>query len=498
MKKIYGGIYSKKPSVSTDAFIVDEAQKKAEQLLIPYYLWETLAHNYMLAVQKIVPKKVAKKILSKLLEYLVQADETGFNIDPSIGDVHENFEAKLTADIGSDAGWFHTARSRNDQITTDQKLLVKQFCFDIFTKLYTLSGTLGYKSKRYASVLMPGITHTRVAMPSSFGFWWQSYLDELLTVEELFVSVLAVIDKNPLGAGASYGVNWPIDPAKTQQWMGFDKPLVNGLAAIDDRGIHELYLLGLFVGLMTVLSRMMEDIVLFSMPEIGYFSFDESFTTGSSIMPQKINPDIAEKVRAKIGTVLGCLVNTCVSLKGTPHGMNRDSAETKTAFIDAAKTVSDTLGIVEEMVATLVPNEIAMKHALAPALATKLVDSIVQTYNIPFRQAHEAVGKALKASDKDIQKITPQLLAECIGQVWVHHVAVTAEFLSKVLDLDGLLSGFSYIGSPNPKYVVYITKKLLIKNKKLAHTMYVKQKGWNQAKLQLINDVKMYMKKEGA
>lgn len=494
MKKIYSGIYSQVPSKITDAFIVDAKQAQAEKQLVPYYIWETIAHNYMLATQKIVPAHIAKKILSQFLVYLDQVKKGVILFDPAIGDVHENFEAKLTADIGPIAGWFHTARSRNDQITTDQKLFVKELCFGIFTKLYTLSDTLGHKSKQYASVPMPGLTHSRVAMPSSFGFWMQSYLDQLITAEELFISVFTVTDKSPLGAGASYGVNWPIDPTKTQHSLGFGKPLTNALAAIDDRGLHELYLLGMLVGIMTILSRMMEDIILLSMPGIGFIYLNESFTTGSSIMPQKINPDVAEKVRAKVGTVLGCLVNVCVALKGTPYGMNRDSAETKTAIIDAVQTVSDTLGIVEEMLQTITPNQAEMKNACIQGLATKLADSIVRTYTIPFRQAHEAVGKTLQVSDKDLQKISPDVLATCIKQVSGKIVTIPEEFLSKIFDLNGLLDGYSYSGSPNSKYVIHMTKKLLLKNKKLAHTMYLKQKAWHQAKADLLSEVNAYVK----
>lgn len=496
MKKIYCGIYTTGPSEMTDTYLMDAKQQKAEELLIPFYLWETLAHNFMLSKTGIIPDASAKKILRTLLRYINESENALLHIDPKIGDIHENFESKLAHDIGSDAGWFHTARSRNDQIATDQKLLVKQYIFTIFDALDGFCRVLGSKSIEYAHIPMPGFTHLRVAMPSSFGFWWQAYLEQAIDASELLHTTLEVIDKSPLGAGASYGVNWNIDPSQTQIALGFTKPLVNGLAAINNRGIHELYILGVFVAVMTSLSRMMEDIIFFSMPEIGLITFDEKFTSGSSIMPQKMNPDVAEKARSSAAIVLGCMTTTCLAMKGTPSGMNRDSAETKIVIIDACKTVIDTLHIISVLAKSVKPNKEKMVKMIKPALATKLADTLSKTCNLPFRQTHQAVGLALKTAGGDLEAVSEDLLFLCLAKTVGYSVPIVKKLIGKVLNEQNILVSYSYTGSPNPKFVVQQTKELQQSQKALMNKIEQKKLSFFKAKVKLIKDVENYVKQE--
>lgn len=493
MKKIYGGIYSKEPSIETDAFLVDPKQQAAEQYLLPYYLWETLAHVLMLAKKTLIPTISAKKILGALLFYIEETEKGLMTIDPSIGDVHENIETRLSTDIGSDAGWLQTGRSRNDQVVTDQKLYVKRMIFDVFDTLSVLCKTLGNKSIQCADIPMPGLTHSRLAMPSSCGFWWQSYMVQFVDAAQLLTVTLETIDTHSLGAGASYGVNYPIDPLLTQSWLGFTKPLQNALAAIDDRGIHELYILGILTSIMTIVSRMMEDLVWMSTPEIGFFTIDQSYTTGSSIMPQKINPDVAEKSRAKVGTVLGDLVSVCIALKGTTHGYNRDGAETKTAIIDACHTVISTLKIVEKLCASVVPCPSAMKKNIVTTLATKLADGLSQGYGIPFRQAHEIVGKALKIHNGQMAQITTETLSACIKETAGAIVSVPKEFVDKMLHEDNLFGTYTYTGTPNVQYVKRTTTKLFTDHADTIKRMGVLKTTYYQAKITLLNEVHLFI-----
>src|SRR3989344_996481 len=187
-QKIYGGIYTKGPSKKTDQFIMDPTMTVLESKLAPYYLLETIAHNLMIAKQGIVPKSAAKKILKSLME-LILKNQAKSIVNPSIGDVHENVEKLLTESIGKDASWFHIARSRNNQTVADQKLFMKKYLLDIFEELNKLENILLKKAYIYKDTIMPGFTHMRSAMPSSFGFWWQSYLDQALDLYKVLKSI---------------------------------------------------------------------------------------------------------------------------------------------------------------------------------------------------------------------------------------------------------------------------------------------------------------------
>lgn len=488
-KKIYHGIYKKVPAKKTDAFLVDVNQQQAEFQLIPFYLWETLAHNFMLLKQNIVPEKDAKKILKSLIGYLDDAENGRFIFDPKLGDIHENTEIRLTKDIKESAGWMHIARSRNDQVTTDQKLLTKKLFFDLSEALVLLANTLGKKAEMYKNVIMPGFTHLRVAMPSSFGFWCQSYLDQIVEWEEIVKNVFIAIDKNPLGAGASYGVNWPINTEITTKYLGFSKSFTNSLSAINSRGIHEMYLVGVLCGLVTILSRMMEDIIIFSMPEINYMAIDERFTSGSSIMPQKINPDIAEKIRSKAGKLLGQFVNICMVMKGTPSGYNRDSSETKIAIIESMQETISVLAITNNMLINIIPNKENMKAHIVSSLATLLADSLVQTYKIPFRQAHQIVGKSLKICDKNIDKLTHKIVETAFKSITGKSVKINTGLVEKAINPNTSLDSLSYQGTPNPKFLTKTNEKLLTDNTGFASWSATEKKKFYQAKKDLIDKV---------
>ncbi len=494
--KIYDGIYTKGPNQQTDSFIVDFAQQQADSEIVPFYLWETLAHNYMLMKQKIVPEKAAKKILKELIYHSENIEKNGFIVDPLIGDVHENFENLLIKSIGDIAGWMHVARSRNDQITTDQKLITKKLLFDLYGQIFNLAKVLEKKVYKYKNVVMPGFTHFRVAMPSSFGFWWQSYLQQIIECEEILKSVFLTTDISSLGAGASYGVNWPIDPKMTANDLGFDKPMINALFALNSRGIHESYVLGPLCSLSVVLSRMMEDIIYFSSAEINFIFVDESFTTGSSIMPQKMNAVVAERTRSKAAKILGNYITTLISLKGTPSGYNMDSAETKTSIIESLKIFIDTINIVAQMLETISPNTAAMGNAVAPSLATKLADCLSQDYQIPFRKTHQIVGKVLQQIDKDISKISSEKLEKIIMEIVGKKITLPKGYLQNILDSENALSQYYYKGSPNPTYVEKVNAELSIQNQQFLNWFKKEQEKFYDAKKNLVSKVKKYLKEK--
>jgi len=457
--KIYGGIYSKGPSKNTDQFIMDPTMTVLENKLAPYYLMETVAHNLMTAKCGIVPKKIAKKILKELLK-LVEKVKTQQLVDPLIGDVHENIESQLTKTLGDDAGWFHVARSRNDQTVVDQKLFTKKYLIDIFEELNKLENVLLKKAEIYKSTVMPGFTHMRSAMPSSFGFWWQSYLDQILDLNKVLKSIFEIYDKCPLGAGASYGVNWSINPKITAQNLGFSKPLNNGLSAINNRGIEDANIISQLAIFLTILSRMMEDLIIWSLPELNYVEISEEFTTGSSIMPQKMNPDICEKIKSKSAKLIANLNHVLIAMKGTPSGYNRDSAESKIAIMASLDETLSTISITNNMLAKVIANPKAMEKGVISSLPTKLADKLAEEYQIPFRLSHKIVGKIVGLVKGDLVKINSLLMEKVIKEITGKSFPINQKLIHDTLNIENALNQYNYQGSPKPYFVFQVNNLL--------------------------------------
>lgn len=490
--KIYGGIYNKGPSKITDLFIMDPTMTVLENKLAPYYLLETIAHNLMTAKCGIVPKKSAQKILRELLNLLEKA-QNGQLVDPVIGDVHENIEKLLPSSIGEDGGWFHLARSRNDQTIADQKLFAKKCLIDIFGTINELEDILLKKAEAYKNTVMPGFTHMRCAMPSSFGFWWQSYLDQVIDLNKILKIVFETYDKCPLGAGASYGVNWKIDPKFTAKALGFSKPLNNGLSTIDNRGVEDANIIGQLSILLTVLSRMMEDLIIWSLPELNYISISEEFTTGSSIMPQKMNPDICEKIKSKSAKLIANFNHDLIAIKGTPSGYNRDSAEIKIAIMTSLEEALSTISITNSMLSKIIANPEAMKKGVIHSLPTKLADELVKKFGIPFRVAHKIVGKTVDLVNGKIHDISVHAVKKAIKEITGKNYHINVELIQKVFNIDNALDQYQYEGSAGPKFVSIVNDKLSKELEILSNwTIDIKNKSI-KAEQELIEEVNKFI-----
>jgi len=490
---IYSGIYKNGPSGKTYQFIVDPNMEIVENKLLTFYLWETIAHNLMLAKQGIVPKEISKKILKNLLLIKDQVQKNKIRVEAEIGDVHENIENKLTEMMGQDAGWFHIGRSRNDQALTDQKLFIKESLLNFFESLNELNTVLLNKSESHKEVVMPGFTHLRVAMPTSFGFWWQAYLDQVLEIQEILQTEYLVVDKSSLGVGASYGVNWKINPNFTAKKLGFSKVFNNALSAINSRGIHESLIIGTLTTFHMVLSRMMEDIIIWSMPELNYLSISEEFTTGSSIMPQKMNPDIAEKIRSKAAKLIGDLTYIMTAMKGTPSGYNRDSAESKIAVMDALEEAQRTLSITTDMLEKIIPNVEIMKKAVLSSLPTKLADILVEDYHFPFRTAHKIVGRSISLVKGDVLSITPGVVSRAINEIAAKQINIPQELLKQTFNINKALDHYQYLGTPNPNYVTKVNVLLKKSCDQFKHWTVAQIKKNKQAESELYKEVKKYI-----
>lgn len=492
-QKIYGGIYTKGPSKKTDQFIMDPTMTALENKLAPYYLWETIAHNFMTAKCGIVPNKIAKKILKELLK-LVEKVKTEQLVNPEVGDVHENVEKILTESIGEDAGWFHIGRSRNDQTIVDQKLFTKKYLLDIFEELNKLENILWKKVNMYKNTVMPGFTHMRSAMPSSFGFWWQSYLDQTLDLHTVLKSVFEVYDKCPLGAGASYGVNWKINPKFTAEKLGFSKPLNNALSAINTRGIEDANVISQLAIFLTVLSRMMEDLIIWSLPELNYVAISEEFTTGSSIMPQKMNPDIAEKIKSKSAKLIANFTHVLVAMKGTPSGYNRDSAESKIAIMASLEETLSTISITNDMLAKVIPNPDAMKKGVISSLPTKLADELVKKFQIPFRTAHKIIGKTIHLAQGDSKQINKQIVETAIKEITGKEIVVDAQLIEDVFTIKNALDQYQYEGSAGPEYVYKINIELEKELTFLSNWNKKQKNTFSKAEQDLYKEVLIFIK----
>ncbi|PIY71911.1 argininosuccinate lyase [Candidatus Roizmanbacteria bacterium CG_4_10_14_0_8_um_filter_33_9] len=456
---IYGGIYKKDPSINTKQFIMNPEMLNIENRFVVYYLWETIAHNLMIAKVGIIKRSTAKKILTELIKILKEVKIKNI-INPILGDVHENIENKLTQTIGPEAGWFHVARSRNDQSITDQKLFTKKQIIETCKNLIDLERTLLFKSNLYFEVLMPGYTHMQPAMPSTYGFWLQAYLDQIIKIHLSLISVFNSIDFCPLGAGASYGVNWKINPKFTSALLGFSNPMENSLSAVNSRGIDDAMVISQLTTLSIVFSRMMEDIMIWSLPQLDFIKVDEALTTGSSIMPQKMNLDIVEKIRSKSSLLIANLNHVLIALKGTSSGYNRDSAESKIAIVKSLEEIITTIFMTKEVIKNILPNTNKMKSDTTLTLSTKFADNLSKKYHIPFRISHKIVGKILAKTNSDVCLITPLLVNQVINEYINSKLNINQSFIKNTFDLNQALDHYNYLGSPNSNYLLKVNKKL--------------------------------------
>ncbi|TRZ52268.1 hypothetical protein D4R99_03070 [bacterium] len=307
---------------------------------------------------------------------------------------------------------------------------------------------------------MPGFTHMLSAMPSSYGLWWQSYLVQILELNKVLKAVFEVYDTCPLGAGASYGVNWKIDPVFTAKKLGFSKSLNNALSAINNRGIEDANIISQLSIILTVLSRMMEDLIIWSLPELNYVAISEEFTTGSSIMPQKMNPDICEKIKSKSAKLIANLNHVLIAMKGTPSGYNRDSAESKIAIMASLEEALTTISIASGMLEKVIANPKAMEKGVIPSLPTKLADELVKKFGMPFRTAHKVVGKSVGLVNGNVQEIKTETVIQALKEITGKTYPLDHKLIESVFDIKIALKQYQYEGAAGPEYVSKVNNKL--------------------------------------
>ncbi|MDP3938751.1 MAG: argininosuccinate lyase [Deltaproteobacteria bacterium] len=352
----------------------------------------SIAHARMLAKQKIITAKDARAIIRGLEEIRREIDSGGFPWREDLEDIHMNIEARLIEKTGEAGKRLHTARSRNDQVATDLRLYLKERLAAIDAAAGALQKALIGQAKRHLGAIMPGYTHLQQAQPVLFSHHLMAYVEMLGRDRGRLRDAFARADVLPLGAGALAGTPFPIDRAYVAKLLGFSKVAENSIDAVSDRDFAVEFLSAVAL-LMVHLSRFCEELVLWSTTEFGFVELSDAFCTGSSIMPNKKNPDVAELVRGKTGRVVGGLVSLLTTLKGLPLSYNKDLQEDKEPVFDAADTAEQSLLILAQAVATMAVHAERMRAAASGGFltATDAADYLVEK-GVPFREAHHLVG----------------------------------------------------------------------------------------------------------
>ena len=421
---IWGGRFAGGPSqLMTDI----NASISYDRAMYKQDIAGSVAHATMLAGQKIITEADLSAICEGLATIEKEISDGVFEFSDALEDIHMNIESRLASLIGDPARRLHTARSRNDQVATDIRLWLREAIEQLDSQLAALQEALIDQAEAHITTVMPGYTHLQTAQPVSFGFHLMAYVEMFGRDRGRFSDARKRLNESPLGAAALAGTPHPIDRHQTASLLGFARPMPNAMDAVSARDFAIEFLAAAAI-CATHLSRLAEEIVIWSTDRFGFVSLSDAFTTGSSIMPQKRNPDAAELVRAKPGRIIGDLLALLTVLKGLPLAYGKDMQEDKEPVFDAESSLSLSLAAMTGMIADLTAHPEAMRVALEKGhpTATDLADYLVRVLNMPFRDAHHVTGKLVALADQqgcsldglslaDMQAIEPRLEATIFG-----------------------------------------------------------------------------------
>jgi len=404
-EKLWGGRFSE----STDRFVEEFTESVSfDKELALYDIKGSIAHARMLGKQGIISQEDAEKIIKGLEEIRKEIEESRFRWKKELEDVHMNIEKALTEKIGSAGGKLHTGRSRNDQVITAFRLYLKEQTEDIINLLILLKKALLEKAKETVDIVMPAYTHLQRAQPIRMAHYFLAYLEIYNRDEERFRDALKRIDQMPLGSGALAGVDFPVDRSMTAKELGFSDIMRNSLDATASRDAVIEFLSDAAI-CMSNLSRQSEDLIIWNSAEFSFVELPDKLTTGSSIMPQKKNPDVLELIRGKTGRVYGDLVALLTVVKGLPMAYNRDLQEDKEPVFDAVRTLKGSIIGMTKIIEGLKPKKDKMEKAAGGfSLTTDLANYLVRK-GMPFRQAHHVVGQIvayLTKQGRELESIT--------------------------------------------------------------------------------------------
>ncbi len=414
----------------------------------------SLAHSEMLTAQKIISAEDFAAIQKGMAEIRSEIEAGLFVWELALEDVHLNIEARLTKLIGDAGKRLHTGRSRNDQVATDIRLWLRGAIDEIQAELTALrSGLLGLAEK-HAETIMPGFTHLQVAQPITFGHHVMAYAEMFARDAERLADCRKRVNRLPLGAAALAGTSYPIDRERVAKTLGFDGVCQNSLDAVSDRDFAIEFCATASL-VMTHISRLSEELIIWMSPRVGFVDLPDRFCTGSSIMPQKKNPDVPELARGKTGRVNGNLISLLTLMKGQPLAYNKDNQEDKEPLFDSADTLRDTLRIFADMVPHIQVKADVMRAAALQgfATATDLADYLVKK-GLAFRDAHEAVAHAVKACSNKGCDLADLSLADLRAACDLGDKAdLIGEDAFKVLTLEGSINSRNHVGGTAPEQV---------------------------------------------
>jgi len=415
--KIWGGRFSSSSNKSMEEF---NSSVQFDKKLYKQDIQASIVHAEMLCKQKIISEKDFKLIKTGLNKIKTEISNNNFTFSIKLEDIHMNIENRLVDLIGDAGKKLHTGRSRNDQVATDIKLWLRDNIDQIEINLKLLQKTLIDKSELYYDMLMPGYTHLQVAQPITFGHHLLAYVEMLGRDRGRLTDCRKRLNESPLGSAALAGTSYPIDRDFVSKKLGFDKPTKNSMDGVSDRDFAVEFMSA--TSLIAIhLSRLAEELVIWSSDRFNFIKLPESFTTGSSIMPQKRNPDAAELIRAKPGRIFGNMLSLMTVLKGLPMTYGKDMQEDKEPIFDTARTIQMCIVNMDGMIKGLRPIPNNMIQALQKGFptATDLADYLVINLDIPFRDAHHLTGRIVLLAEekdctleslslKDIQRIIPE------------------------------------------------------------------------------------------
>ncbi len=443
---MWGGRFTE----ATDAFVAEfTASVQFDQRFYQQDIAGSIAHATMLAKVGVLTEAERNDIIQGLTEIRQEIEAGTFEWRIDLEDVHMNIESRLTNRIGITGKKLHTGRSRNDQVATDIRLYVRDEIDDILKLLERLQkGILGLAAKN-TTTIMPGFTHLQTAQPVTFGHHLMAWFEMLVRDSERLIDCRKRVNRMPLGSAALAGTTYPIDRAYTAELLGFEAVSENSLDAVSDRdfGIEFNAAASL---IMMHLSRMSEEMILWTSAQFKFVNIPDRFCTGSSIMPQKKNPDVPELIRGKTGRVYGDLMSLLTLMKGQPLAYNKDNQEDKEPLFDAIDTVRGSLMAFADMIPALVPNIEVMREAALRGFstATDLADYLVKK-GVAFRDAHEIVGKAVALGvqeSKDLSELSLEQLQQFSD-------LISADVFEKALTLEASVSARNHIGGTAPVQV---------------------------------------------
>ena len=396
--KMWGGRFAGGPDALMEAINVSIG---FDQRLYAQDIAGSIAHCTMLVDQKIIDREAGEQILDGLARIRDEIEDGVFTFRTALEDIHLNIEGRLSELIGDNAGRLHTARSRNDQVATDFKLWVRDALDGLDAALRDLQAALIDQAEAHAATVMPGFTHLQAAQPVTVGHHFLAYVEMLGRDRGRARDARARLNECPLGSAALAGTSFPIDRGQTAKALGFDRPTSNSLDSVADRDFA-LEFLSVAAITATHLSRLGEEIVLWCSAQFAFAKLSDAFTTGSSIMPQKRNPDAAELVRAKTGRIVGALVGLLTVMKGLPLAYSKDMQEDKEPVFDAAEALSLSVAAMTGMIGDLNFDEARLAQAAGDGhtTATDLADWLVRALGLPFRQAHHVTGTLVQLADQ--------------------------------------------------------------------------------------------------